>query len=157
MNIFYVNEDPVKAAQDLVDSHVVKMILESAQLLSAAHHILDPEKDHAELYRLTHKNHPCAKWVRKSKGNYQWLYDHFIGLLNEYTYRYGKIHKTSRLIDALRDPPQNIPDIGFTSPISAMDEQYLVGNNPISNYKNYYRNGKSHLHKWTKRNKPRWI
>ena len=112
LNIFYVDSDPIEAAQSLVDKHVVKMILESAQLLSTAHRIIDGREiegvsksgrkarrwilDDARepvLYTATHVNHPSAIWARTSILNYNWLADHFFALLNEYTYRYDKHHK----------------------------------------------------------------
>jgi hypothetical protein len=90
MNIFYVHPDPVICAQQHVDKHVVKMILEYAQLLSTAHRVLDgsisvgvsdkgrkktsyklaDDRD-AVLYSATHLNHPSAKWARHSLANYQ--------------------------------------------------------------------------------------
>jgi hypothetical protein len=80
MNIFFLSEDPYEAARMQVDKHVVKMILESAQLLSTAHRILDgddqgvlPDFETRLFYRATHKNHPSAKWIRESVENYNWL------------------------------------------------------------------------------------
>ena len=72
MNIFYLNSDPVVAAEKQYNKHVVKMILESAQLLCSAHHMLDSEIDVP--YKLTHKNHPSAVWTRRSLQNYAWLH-----------------------------------------------------------------------------------
>jgi hypothetical protein len=89
MNIFYIHENPTISAKAMSNKHVVKMILESAQLLSTAHHILDKSTS-SELYKPTHKNHPSAIWVRQSYKNYQWLYNHFISLCEEYTKRYNK-------------------------------------------------------------------
>jgi len=88
MNIFYLNSDPVVAAEKQYNKHVVKMILESAQLLCSAHHMLDSEIDVP--YKLTHKNHPSAVWTRTSLQNYAWLYYHMLALGDEYTKRYGK-------------------------------------------------------------------
>ena len=46
MNIFILDKDPMKAAMMLCDRHVPKMIVESAQMLSTVHRLLDgkPEK-----------------------------------------------------------------------------------------------------------------
>jgi hypothetical protein len=103
MNIFFLSEDPYEAASMQVDRHVVKMILESAQLLSTAHRILDgddsgvlPDYRDTLFYRATHKNHPSARWIRESVENYNWLVDHFDGLLREYTHRYKKQHACMR-------------------------------------------------------------
>lgn len=177
MNIFYVDEDPFIAAQQMVDKHVVKMILESAQLLSTAHRIIDgveyvgksktgrnakrwkldnPILDDV-LYQATHVNHPSAVWCRQSDKNYQWLYRHFRGLLEEYTFRYGKVHKCSDMIGALAITPLAIHVGAFTHVTPAMLEEYRIADDSIASYRNYYLQGKSHLHKWTKREMPEWI
>jgi len=178
MNIFYIDKSPAKCAEQMVDKHVVKMILETAQLLSTAHRLLDGEEyvgqtatgrkakrwrlnDEREtiLYSATHINHPSAVWCRQSNNNYNWLFAHFLSLLNEYTYRYGKRHKCSdpAFVDALRQTPRNIP-VGYFTPVTpAMAEQYIVSDDSVTNYRNYYRQGKIHLHKWTKRQPPEWL
>ena len=171
MNIFAVDADPKVAAQDLVDSHVVKMILESAQLLSTAHRVLDgvpyfvgktkkwklPDDRDSVLYSATHVNHPSAVWVRQCTGNYKWLVLHYRALLAEYTNRYGKHHKCEALIVPLSTYPDNLP-IGDRQPFAiAMDKMYIISEDAVENYRNYYRNGKTHLHKWTKRNPPTWV
>ena len=87
MNIFYLDKDPKKCAEMHCDKHVVKMILEYAQLLSTAHRVLDGNEwaDHVGLYKATHKNHPSAIWARESAGNYFWLNKLFQELCKEYT------------------------------------------------------------------------
>ena len=179
MNIFAVDPDPFVAAQCLVDKHCIKMILETAQLLSTAHRLLDgveyvgqsasgrkarrwrlPDDRDTILYSATHINHPSAVWCRQSNNNYNWLYCHFIGLLKEYNYRYGKTHKCRDMasgIFGLAIPPKNIP-IGPLTPVTpAMAEEYLVGKDSLASYRNYYRHGKTHLHAWTKRQPPEWL
>jgi len=108
MNIFAIDSDPFKAVEYMVDKHVVKMVVETAQILSTAHHVLD-NPINSPLYKKTHVNHPSTVWARQSDSNYSWLYNHFIALLFEYTYRYGKIHKTSRLIDELAAASKETP------------------------------------------------
>ena len=176
MNIFYISEDPVQAAQWMVDKHVVKMILESAQLLSTAHRILDGVQfvgktatgrnvkrwrldDSREnvVYQATHVNHPSAVWCRQSLENYGWLVDHLHALLNEYTYRYGKKHKCQEMAYYIYSPPYNLKDWDWTPMPSAMAEEYKISEDPLINYQNYYKIGKSKMHKWTKRDKPEWI
>jgi len=178
MNIFYVETDPYKAAESMVDKHVVKMILESAQLLSTAHRLLDgveyvgqsqsgrkakrwrlPDERDDILYSATHINHPSAVWCRQTNNNYTWLYCHFVGLLNEYTYRYGKTHKCaeSTFRQLLQTLPANIP-VGPLTPVTpAMLDEYKIGNDSLASYRNYYKVGKTHLHKWTKRETPQWM
>lgn len=158
MNIFYIDECPIKSAQMQVDRHVVKMILESAQMLSTAHRILDGD-DNVDpiLYKSTHKNHPCSKWCRESLENYEWLYHHFCSLCDEYTHRYGKIHLTdSKLREPLSCVPRNIPKIGFTKVAQAMPECYK-NDNPVLAYREYYNAEKQKFASWTNRIKPFWF
>lgn len=176
INIFYIHTDPVIAAQELVDRHVVKMILESCQLLSTAHRILDgeeyaalspagrkvkrwrlPDSREDVLYSATHINHPSAVWVRQSYKNYLWLYNHLEEMIREYLYRYGKRHKCCSLLDHLCVIPNNIPRVPFSPPPPAMDAKYIISEDAVENYRNYYREGKKHLHGWKKRQVPNWI
>ena len=95
MNIFFLDEDSKMCAQAHCDKHVVKMILEYAQMMSTAHRVLDPPSELIEpMYKPTHKNHPAAVWVRESDANYKWLYDLWFWLAKEYWWRYDKMHKT---------------------------------------------------------------
>jgi len=177
VNIFYVSHDPVEAAQWLVDKHVVKMILESAQLLSTAHRVLDgveyegksktgrkkkiwmlQDQRETIMYAATHINHPSAVWCRTSVENYNWLVEHFFALMCEYTNRYGKTHKCyGELSYQLQSPPHKLKEWEWTKMPSAMDQQYIISEDPIINYRNYYREGKVKLHKWTNRQPPEWI
>jgi len=185
MNIFYIDKDPVQAAQWMVDKHVVKMILESAQLLSTAHRIIDGKETVIEkyvngsvparyrkakrwllsdarepvLYSATHVNHPSAVWCRQSVENYTWLVEHFFALCEEYTHRYGKKHKCSQgdLPYMLQSPPHGLREYNWTEMPSAMADEYKISADPLTNYRNYYIIGKSRMHKWTKRQQPEWI
>lgn len=176
MNIFYLDHDTKKCAEYHVDKHVVKQILEYAQLLSTAHRVLDgypkEEKNAAGhklvryyvgndldnvLYKSTHINHPSSVWVRQSKQNYIYLYDLFLALLREYTFRYGKHHATERLASVLATPPHNIPDKEFTEPTPAMPDEYITLNDSVDSYRKYYKGSKQHLIHYTKRDKPDWL
>lgn len=148
MNVFYLDTDPVKCAQAHVDRHVVKMIVEYAQLLSTARRLRGDDVG----YKQTHVNHPCAVWVRESNANYAWLHDLMVATADEYTFRYGKVHATSRLFSELWLPASG----EFTKPALAMPEEYHCSD-PLLAYRLYYRHGKSHLHKWTNRNPPPFI
>ena len=112
MNIFITNICPVKSAQNLDDKRVIKMILESAQLLSTAIRYFNIE--HKDLYKSTHVNHPSSVWVRQSKQNYMWTFNHYMALCNEYTNRYGKVHKSESLKYLLKEYSSVLPDIGLT-------------------------------------------
>ena len=97
MNIFVLDKDPKKCAEYHNDKHVVKMILETAQLLCGVHHMAESKLDIP--YRLSHKNHPCSIWARECIENYVWLCDLGMELCKEYTYRYGKRHKSQDIIE----------------------------------------------------------
>jgi hypothetical protein len=177
MNIFYLDRDPKTCAQMHNDKHVVKMILEYAQLLSTAHRMLDgtlvegvsksghkakryelPDARDGVLYAATHSNHPSAIWARASEANYRWLFSLWIQCMNEYTHRYDKIHSTSRLIEALLKDPFNIKkDVDFIEPPPAMPELYRVPGNSIQSYHNYYVADKVKMSRWTNRHMPTWF
>lgn len=139
MNIFFLSNDPTEAAQYHGDKHNIKMILEQAQLLSTAHRVLDGDAAvDTSLYKSTHKNHPCAIWVRESASNYTWTYNLFAALCEEYTFRYGKQHKSGLLLlDKLKILPKNIAHIGMTRPALAMPDDYK-SDDPVKAYREYY-------------------
>lgn len=147
MNIFSVDNDPIKSAIHLNDKHVNKMIIESAQMLSTTHRLYGTS---ANLYKATHIQHPSTIWTRMSKANYNWLYTHFVALLNEYTHRYGRIHKTSFLLKALKNPPEFMPDIGLTPFALAIPDEYK-GDDPVESYRKYYIEKKIQNKTWTNR------
>ena len=158
MNIFYLDKDPVLAAQMHCDKHVVKMILESAQLLSTAHRLIDGDElaDERGLYKATHKNHPSSKWVRDSSENYEWLWNLYDQLLKEYTYRYDKNHKSGRLLHSLWTFPMDIQHNDFTPPPQCMPD-YCKGSDTVEAYRTYYVVEKCDFATWKKRNKPEWF
>lgn len=136
MNIFVLDKNPIRAAQLQCDKHVVKMIVESAQMLSTAHRILDgtktkrPSKSGKRmvdywvhpnnnlentLYKAVHPSHPSTLWTMESIQNYIWHYDHWYALCVEYQYRYKKVHSTETLLEyVLSIPPKNIPHTDMT-------------------------------------------
>jgi len=135
MNIFYLDRDPHEAARLQCDRHVVKMILETAQLLSTAHNELDGGQI---AYKSTHKNHRSAVWVRQSRHNYRWLRRHREALGDEYTRRYGKVHATiQKHSETLMWPPNNIPDGGFTDPPQCMPDE-CKRPDAVQGYQVYY-------------------
>lgn len=161
MNIFYLSHNVFLCAQWHCDKHIVKMILEYAQLLCSAHHILDGPfckwDDRICLYRLTHKNHPCAVWTRDSNENYKWLYQLFCALCDEYTNRYKKVHKTDeKLRDVLKHTPCEIPEDKFIKPPQAMPEEYKTDSS-IDAYRIYYKYGKKDITEWRYTQTPWWI
>ena len=154
MNIFILDYDVRKCAQYHVDKHVVKMILETAQLLCGVHWVA--ESQYLIPYKLSHKNHPCSIWARKSLSNYLYLCELGLELCKEYTYRYGKRHKSQDVIEWCLIHKPNIPDIGFTEPAKAMPDEYKV-ESVVESYRNYYMGAKSEFAVWKNREKPFWF
>ena len=154
MNIFFLDSDPETCAQMHVNKHVVKMILESIQLLCSVHYMTDSK--YTPPYKLTHKNHPCAIWARESLSNYKWLIELTKELCKEYTYRYAKIHKCEQYLDLLKNNLPPIEDIGFTKPRQAMPNEYKEKDS-IMAYRNYYFYDKQRMHSWKNREPPEWI
>ena len=155
MNIFFLDENPTLSAQYHVDKHVVKMILETAQLLCSVHHTTDQVTDQVP-YKLSHKNHPCAVWARQSLSNYLYLCELGLELGKEYTYRYGKRHKSIDVIEWCIVNKPNIPDIDFTQPAMAMPDEYKT-DSVVESYRNYYMGAKISLASWKNREKPFWF
>ena len=152
MNIFILDENIKKCARYHCDRHVVKMVLESAQMLSAALRLHGWDNG----YQITHPNHPCTLWTRASLSNWKWLRKLAKELNSEYKYRFNKTenHRSWDLIQTLPLPP--IKDIGLTRFAQAMPKQYKTIN-PVLAYRNYYLGEKFRIFQWTKRNTPFWI
>jgi hypothetical protein len=181
MNIFVLDYHPVAAAKQQCDKHIVKMILESAQMLSTAHRILDGAKtkiasksgkrivdgwllsDNMDsiIYKAVHTKHPCTIWTMESVANYMWHYEHFVALCEEYTYRYGKVHGTdTKLRDILKTPPMNIPQKGLTPFKLAMGvaPQCINHKDPVGSYRAFYQTKQERFKMtWTKRQVPTWF
>lgn len=165
MNIFVTDPDPVQAAKNLCDKHISKMIVESAQLLSSAHLVLNGGHS-GPIYKLTHRNHPCAKWVRESDGNYRWLHEHAEAMCGEFTHRYNKKHKTESVVSRLGCPPENIPNFGKSIMTPFVHAYYgkdpighfmcYVPGDPIQSYRNFYKLDKTRFAKWKHSQPPSW-
>lgn len=180
MNIFILDNDPVIAAQMQCDKHVVKMIVESAQMLSTVHRMVDgtmerrpsksgsmlqywklPDEREDLLYKACHFNHPSTVWTRESSLNYRWHYDHFVALCKEYTYRYEKIHATeTKLSYALSNLPNKIQVTNFKTPFKLAMAQFpeCIVENPVESYRNFYQTKQARFKMaWTKRPIPEWF
>lgn len=156
MNLFVLDKTPELAARLHCDKHVVKMILETAQMLSTAHHELDGVGVPMGLYKATHRNHPCSIWVRTTRSNYLWAYRLFKALCAEYTHRYGKVHLCwMKLGFTLQDPPTNLSDGPLTPHAQAMPDIYRH-TDPVVAYRRYYLGEKSSILNWTRRSVPDW-
>ena len=179
MNIFILDKDPKIAAQMLCDKHIPKMIVESAQMLSTAHRMLDgtPEKRRSKsgktiqtyysfgdirdsmYYLAVHKYHPCTTWTMESLDNYNWHYGHFASMAAEYNYRRNKTHATwQKMGMILAAPPENIPKKGLTEFAQAMSHypECKVEGDAVQAYRNYYHTAKPFA-KWEwGRQAPHW-
>ena len=159
MNVFVLDLDPVIAAQYHNNRHCVKMILESAQILSTAAQ-LNTEVN-PSLYRPTHSKHPCTVLATKNRANYEWVLCLMKSLLDEYTFRFGKEHKSGRLITHLENMAPNIPE-GALSFAQAMPDVYKDAD-PVKAYRAYYSGDKRFdkagkpLDIWTNRPKPEFM
>ena len=147
MNLFYLDRDPVIAARYHYDKHKVKMVLEAAQMLCTAHHVLGEQFEYDTSYvpyKKAHVNHPSSIWVRSNAKQYLWTYNYMMALGKEYTKRYNKIHKT---IDRCRDVLYTLPKYiavknGFSEPPQCMPDEYKVEGDSVAAYWNYYEQDK---------------
>lgn len=165
MNIFALHEDPNIAATQHCDSHVVKMILESAQMLCTAMHDLRPGNGHVIPYRKTHGNHPCTMWVKRSRKNFEWLVQLGLALSDEHLWRYEKntYHKSR---DVIMWCGQNVPHEdrflrGYQTKFTmAMPNEIKIANynQPIQAYREYYHKKAGDFKMtWRKRPVPSWF
>lgn len=145
MNIFFLDRDPAICAGMHCDKHVVKMILESAQLLSTALRLAG--SDDESLYKATHKNHPSAVWVRQSRQHYDYVLDLFRELCAEYTRRYGKIHASDQLTLLLAAGRSLIPSNGWVDPPQCMPDD-CKQDDVVEAYRKYYKEHKRHFATW---------
>ena len=179
MNIFYLSHKPSRAARWHCDKHVVKMILETAQLLYTAHWVLaalaggapdlstaptlaSNPKQHGYL-SIRNKNHPCAIWTRESLDHYEWLCRFGLALCAEYQHRFGakKQHACEQHIRWLQAHlPPTLISKGWSQPAQAMPEEYRVRGDSIRAYRKYYKLNKGEqrdILTYTKRHRPHWL
>lgn len=101
MNIFVTSTNPKECAEFLDDKRCIKMLLETAQMLSTVVRSYDNDfADRYNLYKSTHANHPCNVWAKESIVNFTWLTRHMFYLGQSYTKRYNKVHKSMTLLPA---------------------------------------------------------
>ena len=147
MNIFYLHQDPVKAAEYQYNKHVVKMVLESAQILCTVHHKYMGE-DADVPYKSTHKNHPSTLWAGQSAQNYEWLYRHFVALCEEYKRRYGREHLSyTKCKDKVNMLPGGMLETGLTDMPQCMPDEYK-DDCSVQAYWNYYIGAKKIIANW---------
>lgn len=160
MNIFYLSDNPQEAAEMACDKHVVKMLLESTQLLYTAQHLSSSciELCPHQPYKVAHKNHPSAIWARSSYDHYMWLCELGLAYCDEYRFRYGrhKEHACERHLLWLYDNPPELPYNGFEEPPQCMPDDYKQ-ESCIEAYRSYYIGDKLSFVAYTNRDAPCWI
>lgn len=153
MNIFFLDENPAKAAEYHCDKHVVKMILETAQIISTVYARYGKHND--KLLKPCFQNHPCTRWAGNSRQNLQWLVCLGIELNTQYMKRYGREHKYFKMFLLLGTLKHEfIPDEGFTRPALAMPDDSKTFD-AVESYRLYYMNHKRHIANW-KNGVPFW-
>lgn len=153
MNLFVLDTNPEMAATYHCDKHVVKMILEVAQMLCTSHHVVG---NSSAPYRKTHVNHPCSVWVRQSPENYQWALDLGLALCDEYTKRYGKVHKTQAVLEWCDlHRPEGLR--GVQTPFVQVMPEIYKDPCAVTAYRNYYRGEKAKIARWKNGRTPDWF
>lgn len=135
MNIFYFTKDHKLNARLLDDKRVVKMVLETTQLLS---NTLFLNRKKAP-YLPTHLKHPCTIWASRSMANWNWLKKYGLSLAREYKKRYKRTHKCEFIIKSMKCP--KIKNNNFYEPPKCMPDKYKLSTTELS-YMNYYINEK---------------
>lgn len=156
MNLFFLDRDPERAARLHSDVHVVKMALETAQILCAALH----RHGVAAPYKATHRNHPSVLWAGDSLEHYLWARRLGLALCAEYTHRRGRRHACQDVIESLPERPP-LPKAGWTDPPQAMPEDYR-DDDPVAAYRAYYAGAKARFAgkgeaTWTRRRRPAFM
>jgi hypothetical protein len=174
MNIFFLHYNQAKCARWHCDKHVVKMILETAQLLYTAHWYVAINNGYLPSFKtapasvseprmrgylpIRNEKHPSALWTRESLQHYKWLALFGLALCNEYRHRFNdrKHSCENHLLWLYRNAPTDLKDCGWKDPPPAMPDIYKTGNSIVS-YRRYYKEGKKTLLTYTRRHKPHWI
>ena len=164
MNIFATDECPIKSAKALPCILLRKMIVESCQILCTAHFICDGV---IKSYKPTHQNHPVSIWTRKSTGNYNWLYQHYVALCSEFSTRNGKPHASMALLKELKTAPKNSTNKPVDIDFMCMPVECKKTIDVHKNYRYYLnqkykdwatRTDKKQIHvTWTNAVKPDWV
>lgn len=166
MNIFVLDRDPAMAAYYHCDQHVVKMILETAQILSTVWHDAAPGAIHwregsptlrgLRIYKPTHSSHPCVLWAKANAANYCWLHSLGLELLEQYRGRYGKIHNSTDVIGVLDAAPERLPMMNDVYEfVQCMPDQYKC-DDAVEAYRAYYKGEKSKFARW-RLGAPEWM
>lgn len=157
MNIFILDLNPKKCAEYHIDKHSTKMCVEYAQLLCGVHHMSNQSSTVEVPYKLSHKNHPCSIWARECTENYIWLCDLGLSLCEEYTYRYGKRHKSQDVIEWCLVNKPGLKDNGDITPFALAMPDECKTKTAVESYRLYYLTHKRDIATWKERKKPEWF
>jgi hypothetical protein len=152
MNVFILDKDLATSVEYHCDKHVIKMILEAAQIASTVHWETGGEGP----YKSTHVNHPLVRWACSSLAAYRYVVKYGLQLCKEYTYRYGKIHKTQEKLEWLKTNEPDVPKVGTKFQIIVADDCKVKGDE-VTSYRKYYIKYKFHILSWKKRPEPPWL
>ena len=153
MNIFHLDKNPIKCAEYHCDKHVVKMILETSQMLSTAYQKYAGKNN--SLYKSSYPNHPMTLWVGQNADNFAWTMIHGLELCKEYTLRYNKTHATEKIINDL----YNVCKGNYmkkTEPPQCMPDKYK-SKSYVQAYRNYYIGDKKRFARYTNRKPPEFM
>ncbi len=160
MNIFVLSKDPRQAARMHADAHVVKMILETAQILSTVWR-LSSKAVPPGTYRATHRGHPATVWAGTTPANYLWLAELGAELCREFAYRFGHTHASAKVLSALQSPPAllyfGVSGLSGLTPFVQIMPDEFRREDTVEAYRNYYITAKAHLLRYTRRHAPPWI
>eukprot|EP00930_Biecheleria_cincta_P061015 TRINITY_DN46584_c0_g1_i1.p1 TRINITY_DN46584_c0_g1~~TRINITY_DN46584_c0_g1_i1.p1 ORF type:complete len:315 (-),score=57.47 TRINITY_DN46584_c0_g1_i1:115-1059(-) len=159
MNIFFLHMSPKQCAKMHANIHVVKMIVETAQLLCNVHrrqreHCLPPYMTQRQMARIPYKESASGHrklgsmiWVAESLGNYRWAVQLGLELCNEYNAGRGRAagktskHKTQKVLEWLRDHEPNFK-IQRRTPVRtkhlAMPARFKKAETSVQAYRDYY-------------------
>jgi hypothetical protein len=159
VNIFYLHREPICAAAMLHDKHVVKMTLETAQILSTVYHRYGDTSpvDGPGLYRPTHERHPSVLWAGDTVQQYTWAAKHGLALALEFQHRYGRVHACNALLTRLQSVPNGMFSTGWEDPPQCMPEELRVPGDAIAAYRQYYLARKVVQSSWTRRDVPSFV
>ena len=153
MNIFLLDYDVERCAQYHCDQHVVKMVLESVQIMCTVLNKMGYDTP----YKSTHQKHPCVLWVASSYDNFLWLKRLTLSLNEEYRYRFDK-QTDHRSIDVLRSISGYRYEPGGLTPFAqAMPDKYKIAGDAVTAYRRFYIGEKRHFARWTRRKQPAWF
>lgn len=152
MNIFALSYNVEECAIWHLDKHIVKMPLETAQMLCTVLNKLGISTP----YKPVHAKHPCTLWAGINQSNFRWLSNLGLELCKEYNYRYQKEHACHKVIMECISSTDKLPEGNLTPFAQAMPDEYK-NPDPIIAYQNYYKFGKSHIASWKLRSKPAWF